>query len=164
MRYLFIFPIISISFTYNQANSNSQALQNQLDSLHLKSDNSYRPGFGDFMSNIQVHHNKLWFAGINQNWKLADFEVVEIQENIEGIKNYCKNRLETKSLLMINPALNNLRKAIEQQSSKAFKEEYINLTNTCNTCHQITRHELNEIIIPSTPPFSNQDFKLHNKK
>ncbi|WP_160136262.1 hypothetical protein [Chryseobacterium sp. c4a] len=163
MKYLFIIPIILILFACNPSNNNSQALQSQLDSLNLKLDNSYRPGFGEFMSNIQVHHNKLWFAGINQNWKLADFEIGEIQENIEGIKDYCRNRPETKSLPMINPALDNLRKAIEQQSSKAFKEEYINLTNTCNTCHQVTKHEFNVIIIPSTPPYSNQDFKLHNE-
>jgi len=92
-------------------------------------------------------------------WKLANFEIDEIQENREGIKDYCRNRPETKSLSMINPALDNLRKSIEQQSSKAFKEEYINLTNTCNTCHQVTKHEFNVIIIPSTSPFSNQDFK-----
>lgn len=163
MKYLFIIPIILILFACNPSNNNSQALQSQLDSLNLKLDNSYKPGFGEFMSTIQVHHNKLWFAGINQNWKLADFEIGEIQENIEGIKDYCRNRPETKSLPMINPALDNLRKAIEQQSSKAFKEEYINLTNTCNTCHQVTKHEFNVIIIPSTPPYSNQDFKLHNE-
>ena len=35
------------------------------------------PGFEEFMSNIQAHHAKLWFAGQNHNWKLADFEIHE---------------------------------------------------------------------------------------
>ena len=39
----------------------------------------YRPGLGEIMSGIQTHHAKLWFAGINENWKLADYEVKELK-------------------------------------------------------------------------------------
>ena len=83
---------------------------------------------------------------------------------MDGIEKYCKDRPETQFLPMINPALDAIRKAIQQQNNTAFKEDYISLTNTCNSCHQVTKHEFNVITVPSVPPFSNQDFKLHNEK
>ncbi|WP_406843455.1 hypothetical protein [Flavobacterium soyae] len=165
MKYLFfITTIVLMLSACNKSANNEKVLQNQIDSLQSKLDKTYKPGFGEFMSSVQVHHNKLWFAGINQNWKLADFEVNEIQENLNGIKQYCRDRSETQYLPMIDPALDNIRKTIQQQNSTAFKEGYINLTNTCNTCHQTTKHEFNMITVPSLPPYSNQDFKLHHEK
>lgn len=164
MKSIFIISAIWILSSCNQSGSNQEVLQSRIDSLQNQLNSSYKPGFGEFMSSVQVHHNKLWFAGINQNWKLADFEVGEIQESMDGIGKYCKDRPETQSLPMINPALDAIRKAIRQQNNTAFKEDYINLTNTCNSCHQATKHEFNVITVPSVPPFSNQDFKLHNEK
>ena len=37
------------------------------------------------MSGIQVHHEKLWFAGTAKNWRLADFEIHEIMEAVDDI-------------------------------------------------------------------------------
>jgi hypothetical protein len=44
------------------------------------------------MSSIQVHHAKLWFAGQNQNWELADFEMHEIAGIDDAIKEYQSER------------------------------------------------------------------------
>lgn len=57
------------------------------------------------MGNIQIYHSKLWFGCENQNWKLADFEMNEIKENLEGIQKYGSNRTKTKSIGMINFAM-----------------------------------------------------------
>ena len=35
------------------------------------------------MGGIQTHHAKLWFAGLNNNWKLAEYEIDEIKERFE---------------------------------------------------------------------------------
>lgn len=147
-------------------NSQSQtdSLQSQIDSLQSQLKNSYAPGFGEFMSGIQVHHEKLWFAGINQNWKLADFEIHEIEESLDDIKKYCTDRPESKSIDMINAPLDSVSKAIVSKNETEFKSGYLLLTNTCNSCHQATNHEFNVITIPTTPPFSNQVFKLKNEK
>ena len=147
-------------------NSHSQidSLQSQIDSLQSQLKNSYAPGFGEFMSGIQVHHEKLWFAGINQNWKLADFEIHEIEESLDDIKKYCTDRPESKSIDMINAPLDSVSKAIVSKNETEFKSGYLILTNTCNSCHQATNHEFNVITIPTTPPFSNQVFKLKNEK
>jgi len=134
-------------------------LQSRIDSLQQQIDKSYKPGFGEFMGSIQVHHEKLWFAGINQNWKLADFEIGEIKESLEDIQTYCTDRPERKSLTMIDRPLDSISYAIQQKDEALFKKNFITLTNTCNNCHRTTEHEFNVIKIPDTPPFSNQEFK-----
>ena len=80
MKYAIGFILLLALAACNQQGGNTQQLQAQIDSLQHKLDSTYKPGFGEFMSSIQVHHNKLWFAGTNNNWKLADFEITEIKE------------------------------------------------------------------------------------
>jgi hypothetical protein len=111
------------------------------------------------MTAIQVHHAKLWFAGLNQNWELADFEVNEIKESIADINKYCTDRPEIQSLPMILPAFDSVSSAIKQQNARLFKLSFTILTNTCNNCHTLTKHGFNAIQIPDKPPFSNQDFR-----
>jgi hypothetical protein len=155
---LLLFIVISC----NQQADKTKILQTRIDSLEIKLSQTYKPGFGEFMGNIQIHHAKLWFAGENQNWKLADFEMNEIKENLEGIQKYCSDRTETKSIGMINLAMDSLSNSILKKNKKMFQRNYTNLTNSCNSCHQATNHEYNVIVVPKNPPFSNQDFQIKN--
>lgn len=131
----------------------------KIKTLEEKLNNSYHPGFGDLMGNIQKHHAKLWFAGTNENWRLAEFEIHEIQEALEDIQKFNADRSETQSLAIINPAMDSIGAAITQKNLTLFKSSFNLLTNSCNSCHQATKHEYNVITIPTEPPFSNQDFK-----
>lgn len=137
----------------------TQQLQIQIDSLKSRLDNSYQPGFGEFMSSIQLHHAKLWFAGINNNWELADFEIHEIRESLDDIQQFNTDRLEAKTIGMISPAIDSVSNAIKQKNQLLFKSCYTLLTNTCNNCHKATKHEFNVVTIPAIPPISNQSFK-----
>lgn len=148
-------------FSCNQRSNDVQILQNRIDSLENKLANSYKPGFGEFMSSIQVHHAKLWFAGQDQNWKLCNFEVHEIMEAIDNIEKYQAERVESKSIGMIRPALDSVNTAIRQKNVLAFKNGYTLLTNTCNNCHHAVQLEFNVVKIPEAQNFSNQDFKVH---
>jgi hypothetical protein len=151
-------------FACNEHTDNTQVLQNRIDSLETKLADSYKPGFGEFMTGIQAHHSKLWFAAQNENWKLADFEVHEIIEAIEDIQKYQTERKESKMIGMIDPALDSVTKAIDQKNSAMFKSSYILLTNTCNSCHRETDFEFNIVKIPTNQPFSNQEFKVNEVK
>ncbi len=139
-------------------------MQNRIDSLENKLANTYKPGFGEFMSSIQSHHSKLWFAGQNKNWKLADFEIHEIMESIEAIQKYETERKESISIAMINPALDSVNIAIQQKDIVLFKRSYSLLTSTCNNCHRANDFEFNVVKTPDTQSFSNQDFKVNEAK
>jgi hypothetical protein len=43
----------------------------------------YEPGLGQFMTATQLRHAKLWFAGKQNNWDLAAYEIDEIKEGLE---------------------------------------------------------------------------------
>src|ERR1700746_3268474 len=46
----------------------------------------YEPGLGEFMTATQLRHAKLWFAGKNNNWALAAYEIDEIKEGLEDVE------------------------------------------------------------------------------
>jgi len=148
----------------NNPSINEKKLQSRLDSLEIKLNNTYKPGLGEFMSSIQVHHAKLWFAGQNKNWDLADFEIKEIKEALDNINKYCTDRPEVKALGMINLSIDSTSNAIKHKDPVEFKNSFTALTNTCYNCHQETNHGFNVLKIPDNPPFSNQDFKSEKKK
>lgn len=140
--------------------NNSASQQAKIDSLTNQINHSYKPGLGEFMMGIQVHHAKIWFAGKNQNWPLADFEVGEIRETLEDVKAYCTNRPEIKSLPIIYPALDSLSLAIKNKNEAQFENSYVFLTRSCNDCHQTTHHGFNVIKTPDVPPATNQVYGL----
>jgi len=155
--FLFILSFLS----WGCGNSENKKLGSRIDSLEKKLKDTYKPGFGEFMSSIQIHHNKLWFAGTNENWPLADFEIHEIMETVDAIKKYEPEREESKSIPMIEPALDSVNKSIQNKNLNGFRNSFVLLTNTCNNCHKSVNFSFNEVKIPDSPPFSNQRF---NKK
>ena len=144
----------------NNASDQITQLQNKVDSLQNELNDAYKPGLGEFMGSIQVHHAKLWFAGQNNNWKLADFEIHEIMEAVEDIQQYAADRKEVKELPMLQPALNSISNAINNQDKNLFNKDFIILTNTCNNCHRVVHYEFNMVKIPETAPYSNQEFSV----
>ena len=159
MKYILVITTLIMLAACNPQADKTQQLQIQIDSLKSRLDNSYQPGFGEFMSSIQLHHAKLWFAGINNNWELADFEIHEIQESLDDIQQFNTDRLEAKTIGMISPAIDSVSNAIKQKNQLLFKSCFTLLTNTCNNCHKATKHEFNVVTIPAIPPISNQSFK-----
>jgi hypothetical protein len=159
MRQIILIILLFVFFACNQQADN-KILQNRIDTLENKLAETYKPGFGEIMSGIQAHHSKLWFAGQNENWKLADFEVHEIMEAIEDIQKFQTERKESQMIGMINPALDSINNAIEQKNTTLFKSSFTLLTNTCNNCHRASNFEFNVVKIPEIQSFSNQDFKI----
>ena len=160
---IFIFVMISFAACENTYVPNKD-LQSQIDSLQSQINHSYKPGLGEFMSMIQVHHEKLWFAGTAQNWQLADFEIHEIMEAVDDIKTYASDRPEVKNMVMLQPAIDSVNNSIQQKDVAVFKRNFLTLTNTCNDCHKSVDYNFNKIKIPNTPPFSNQVFKIDSAK
>jgi hypothetical protein len=159
MKNILIFLITFSCISCDHSSSDTKALQQKVDSLQIAIKDIYKPGLGEFMSQIQVHHAKLWFAGKEENWDLADFEIGEIQEALDDIPKYCSDRPEVKSIGMITAPINNIANAIKAKDENKFVADFKVLTATCNSCHHETNHGFNLIKIPDVPPVSNQIFK-----
>ena len=150
---------VSLAGCNRSTHESNQDLQNQIDSLQKKMAHAYTPGVGDFMSSIQMHHAKLWFAGKNENWELANFEIEEIQEALDDIRQYCADSPSIKPLPMIFQPLDSVKRAISEKNILMFKTSFNLLTNTCNNCHKAASHAFNVIRIPDAPPVTNQVFE-----
>jgi hypothetical protein len=162
MRFIkYYFAAICIS-ACSPVKDNTQVLQRQIDSLESMISNSYKPGFGELMSSVQVHHCKLWFAGEHKNWKLADFEIHELKEAVDNIIKFQTERPESKKLNMISPALDSVNSSIQQENFELFTAGYKHLTATCNDCHRAVNFAFNVVKVPESPPYSNQDFNIQN--
>jgi len=85
----------------------------------------------------------------------------EIQESLDDINEFCKDRPEIKNIGMLRPSLDSMTDAIRRKDLPLFKNSFSLLTNTCNNCHKATDHGFNVVIIPTNPPVSNQDFRSH---
>lgn len=123
----------------HQQSGDKQILQAKVDSLQKKLDSAYVPGIGEIMNGIiQPHHYKLWLAGKQENWTLAEYERHQLAGGFKRILKYHKSTKEAATMVMIYPELKALENAIRQKDSNAFKDHFALLTNTCNTCHQAT--------------------------
>jgi len=154
-----IFVAALFLISCNQSSNESVNLQKRVDSLQTALHQSYKPGLGEFMSQVQVHHAKLWFAGKYGNWPLAEFEVGEIQEALDDIPKFCSDRPEVKSIGIIDPAMDSISAAIKAKDETRFDSSFTLLTATCNDCHKATNHGFNLIKTPDIPPVSNQVFR-----
>ena len=142
-----------------QAPDNSAQFQSKINEVQKKLDESYKPGLSDIMSALQKHHSKLYFAGENNNWKLAEYEIKKIMGSLEDISKYCADREESKLVDMLQAPIGNISKAITEKNTISFKTGYELLTNTCNNCHRTANHGFILAKIPGASPFSNQEFK-----
>ncbi|MDB5124873.1 MAG: hypothetical protein JWP94_3002 [Mucilaginibacter sp.] len=149
----------SIMVGCEQSGSEKVDLKTRIDSLQNKLNSSYIPGTGAIMNTIvQPHHLKLWFAGQHKNWALAEYERQELMGGFEKIQKYHKDKPEATAVAMIFPAMDAVEKAIRDKDAAAFKNNFVVLTNTCNTCHKALKYEFNVIKVPTTNSFGNQSF------
>jgi len=125
----------------------------------------YIPGLEQFMNVILIEHNKLWFAGTARNWKLAEYELGEIKEimsDVQDIVPVFKNLPLAQMLdTVITTEVVALEKAIEAKDFRKFSVGYDKLTAACNACHQGTENGFIVIKRPTTPAFTNQDYRPH---
>jgi|SRR6185312_5319397 len=156
-------------FSCTENSTKLQALQSEANRLSNQNDSLkklvqiMKPGLGEFMLGIQVHHNKLWFAGREENWPLAQFEYDEMQEVFHQAEMTDKDRPEVAQFkVMIYAQLDSVQRAIKLKDYEKFTESFHGLTNACNNCHKNTHFEFNRIQTPERPPYSNQDFSTDN--
>ena len=160
MRLLILLCLTAILFGCQQKADTTKELQNQIDRLENQLSEAYKPGIGDFMGVMQTHHAKLWFAGKNENWELADFEIHELEDGFKDLEKYHNDRIEIEPISIIYPALDSVSNAIDRKDVVQFERSYNFLTNTCTGCHKATDYEFIQITIPSIQNFSNQRFTI----
>jgi cytochrome c553 len=123
---------------------------------------AYTPRLNSLMILTQLGHFKLWYAGAVQNWPLANYELTQIRANIVDAKRLYPNNSKS-NMTMMNPAADDLGKAIEAKDAAKFASAFGRLTAACNDCHEATGVGFIRIRVPrlspiETSPFSDESF------
>jgi hypothetical protein len=102
------------------------------------------PELGRQMLELQIRHDRLWWAGQAGNWTLAYFMVGELGEALRGIEqtNGEAPELQPEKLSelmpsIMDPAVRGVQDALAKQDKAAFEEAYDRLSASCNACHQV---------------------------
>lgn len=126
---------------------------------------TYRPGLGELMNFTQMRHAKLWFAGAEQNWPLAGYELDELQEGFDDVVRYHPAHRESQLPLselvpkIMSRPMKDVRGAIAAHDEPAFATAFDELTAACNSCHQATNFGFNVVKRPASASwFANQSF------
>jgi hypothetical protein len=141
--------------------NSTAALEVQI--AQLKADiDDLKPGLGEIMGVIQQHHAKLYYAGSNSNWPLADYEVGEIQEGLEDATKYYPTFKGTPVAQLIpsltKASLDQVHMAIDKKDEKSFVAAYNSLSTSCSNCHKAANHPFVQIQTPTQAQFSDQKF------
>ena len=162
MKKILFLLVIATSFSCSQSSSKqAMVVTDSLPASKETKKEAYKPGLGEFMSAVQMHHAKLWFAGINNNWKLAEYESGEMKEMLTVAEEFETDRPEVKDIHTVYPALDSVVLSVNQKNLPLFKTCFEKMTESCNSCHRSHHFEFNVITIPTAPPVTNQDFKIH---
>ncbi|WP_375312864.1 cytochrome c [Bradyrhizobium sp. A5] len=109
----------------------------------------------DLMNRLQLQHAKLWFAGKLSNWDLANYEIQQIEANLEATG---KLLADPSRADRARQQLRTVRQALQSKDLPAFMTSYAAMTNECNGCHRSSGYAAIAIQIPLTLPVPNQLF------
>ena len=121
------------------------------------------PRLNDMMVATQVRHFKLWYAGLVQNWPLANYELTQIRDVVNDTQRLFGNKGEAKLSATIEPATDELDQAIKAKDEQKFAKAFGKLTAACNSCHEAAGFGFIKIRVPrlsplETSPLSDQSF------
>jgi hypothetical protein len=119
----------------------------------------FRPGLHSLMQQVQLRHAQLWFAGEAGNWELADYQVHELEELLEQIRDlhpeYDGRSVAELLEQLLQPAVERVESAIDARQPAAFAAAFDDMTAQCNACHTATDRRAIVIQRPTTRPLDN---------
>ncbi len=167
--YLFL-KILSVSKSYVADNGQLTTTMEQIrDSLGqtrrtIDSLEERMPGLGEYMSAIQLHVSKIWFAEQASNWELAKYELNELREAVEGAEalHVYRNSVNITAVLesVKQTQLPLLEQSLKLSEPRDFRIAYDQTLSACNGCHQAAGYKFIHIVLPKAEPVVNQDWKI----
>jgi hypothetical protein len=115
------------------------------------------PRLADIMATTQLRHLKLWFAGREKNWTLANYELAQIKISFQDALRIYPNVPAADMTIMTRPATA-IDAAIQTKDAAKFTAGFGELTTACNVCHRSQGMAFIAIKVPTSSPFSNQSF------
>lgn len=120
------------------------------------------PELGQQMLELQIRHDRLWWAGDAGNWNLAYYMVSELGETLRGIEQTNGDAIELQPQKLadlmpaiMDPAIRAVQEALAKKDKAAFASAFDRLSASCNACHATAGVEFLHIQRPKTPLLDN---------
>jgi hypothetical protein len=128
---------------------------------------AFNPGVGELMNLIvQPRHTKLWFAGHEANWTLAEYEIKELRSalaNVAKSRPIFRERSVAENVEMfMGGAFRGIDEAIRARDATKFAEAYATVNAGCNACHTALNQSQVVIKTPEQASYPDQEFRPRN--
>lgn len=105
-------------------------------------------GFDNAMVETGYRYQELYWAGQDQNWEYADYQLEKIKLAIEnGLKRRPKRAKSAEHFL--TTILPEMKKSLEKKDTKIFNQNFQKMTINCNNCHAMEKVPFFSIQIPT---------------
>lgn len=106
-------------------------------------------GFDNAMVETGFRYQELYWAGLDQNWEYASYQLEKIKLAIEnGLQRRPKRAKSAEHFL--NTVLPDMQKAVDGKDTAIFNTGFQILTVNCNNCHAREKVPFFTVKIPTT--------------
>src|SRR5690606_35301882 len=149
MKYLTFLFILSFFSACNQKHEAVQGQwikgneQEKLETI----ENQFR-GFDNAMVETGYRYQELFWAGQDENWEYADYQLEKIKVTIENGIDRRPKRVESAKHFLTN-VLPEMKKSLESKDTSVFNISFQVLTIQCNSCHAMEKVSFFNVQIPT---------------
>ncbi len=105
-------------------------------------------GFDMAMVETGYRYQTLYWAGQNENWEYAEYQINKIKKAINnGLERRPKRAASAEFFL--SESIPAMQSAIKSNNKALFNTQFEQLTKSCNQCHQMENIPSFKVIIPT---------------
>jgi|ERR1700722_5993244 hypothetical protein len=124
----------------------------------------FNPGVGELMNLIvQPRHTKLWFAGREANWPLAEYEIKELRAALANVAKarpvFRERKVAENVETFLGGPFHAVEEAVKDRDATKFVEAYASVNAGCNACHTAMSQPQVVIKSPEQASYPDQEFR-----
>jgi hypothetical protein len=104
-------------------------------------------GFDNAMIETGYRYQELYWAGQDENWEYADYQLEKIKIAIENGLERRPKRAKSSEHFLTN-VLPEMKKSLEKKDTAIFNKVFQTLTINCNSCHAMEKVPFFNVRIP----------------
>jgi hypothetical protein len=137
MKQAFIIILTLTLFSCNQKTAQGDWIKGT-DKEQIKTIEKQFRGFDKAMVETGYRYQELYWAGQDQNWEYADYQLGKIKTAIEsGLERRPKRAKSAEHFLTY--VLPKMRKSLEKKDTVTFNKSFQTMTINCNNCHAMEK-------------------------
>ncbi len=149
MKKTYLLLILISLFSCNQKQETAQGdWIKGIEAEQIKTIEKQFRGFDNAMVETGYRYQELYWAGQDQNWEYADYQLEKIKIAIEnGLERRPKRAKSAEHFLSYT--LPEIKKSIESKDKMIFNKNFQTMTINCNSCHAMEKVPFFNVQIPT---------------